>query len=109
MTVPAWRMERPECEPPPTLTMSVSPRMMHLLDGHLDHVGNDLGEARLVTLAARLRADHDLDPAVRLHLDLGALLRGADRELDVIREAEAEQLAARGVLAALREAVPIGE
>ena len=28
MTVPAWRIERPECEPPPTLTMSVSPRMM---------------------------------------------------------------------------------
>ncbi len=26
MTVPAWRIERPECEPPPTLTMSVSPR-----------------------------------------------------------------------------------
>ena len=31
MTVPAWRMERPECEPPPTLTMSVSPMitLMH--------------------------------------------------------------------------------
>ena len=25
MTVPAWRMERPEWEPPPTDTMSVSP------------------------------------------------------------------------------------
>ncbi len=25
MTVPAMRMERPECEPPPTLTTSVSP------------------------------------------------------------------------------------
>ena len=28
ITVPAWRIERPECEPPPTLTMSVSPMMM---------------------------------------------------------------------------------
>ena len=28
ITTPAWRMERPECEPPPTLTMSVSPMMM---------------------------------------------------------------------------------
>ena len=28
ITVPAWRMERPECEPPPAFTTSVSPRMM---------------------------------------------------------------------------------
>ena len=28
ITVAAWRIERPECEPPPTLTMSVSPMMM---------------------------------------------------------------------------------
>ena len=27
-TVAAWRMERPECEPPPTATTSVSPMMM---------------------------------------------------------------------------------
>ena len=27
-TVAAWRMERPECEPPPTFTTSVSPRMI---------------------------------------------------------------------------------
>ena len=28
ITVAAWRIERPECEPPPTLTMSVSPMMI---------------------------------------------------------------------------------
>ena len=27
-TVAAWRIERPECEPPPTFTTSVSPRMI---------------------------------------------------------------------------------
>ena len=27
-TVAAWRIERPECEPPPTLTTSVSPSTM---------------------------------------------------------------------------------
>jgi len=30
-TVAAWRMERPECEPPPTFTTSVSPRMIFTL------------------------------------------------------------------------------
>jgi hypothetical protein len=34
ITVAAWRIERPECEPPPTLTMSVSPMMMLTLDRH---------------------------------------------------------------------------
>ena len=59
MTVPAWRMERPECEPPPTLTMSVSPRMIvHLLDRQAQQIGDHLREAGLVTLARRLRADH---------------------------------------------------
>ena len=27
-TVAAWRIERPECEPPPAFTTSVSPRMI---------------------------------------------------------------------------------
>ena len=111
ITVPAWRIERPECEPPPTLTMSVSPMMMLTVStGSAEQVGRDLREARLVALAARLRADHDVDPAFRLHRDLGALPRRADRGLDVVGDAEAEQLAALLRLAlALLEAVPVGD
>ena len=85
ITVPAWRIERPECEPPPTLTMSVSPMMMSTVStGRCEQVGGDLREAGLVALAARLRADHHADAAFRLHRDLGALARRADRGLDVV-------------------------
>ena len=31
ITVAAWRIERPECEPPPALTMSVSPMMTSMV------------------------------------------------------------------------------
>ena len=69
------------------LTMSVSPVMMLTrLERHAEPVGDHLREARLVALAARQRADHDVDAAVRLHRDLGALARRADRGLDVVGE-----------------------
>ena len=34
---------------------------LHALDRHAQQVGDDLREARLVALAARLRADDDVD------------------------------------------------
>ena len=80
------------------------------LDRHMQQVGGDLGKARLVPLAARLRADHDIDLAFGAHLDVGALARRADRGFDVIGKAEAEQMAALLCLAlALRKAGPVGE
>ena len=36
------------------------------LDRHREQIGRHLREARLVALAARLRADHDVDAAVGL-------------------------------------------
>ena len=44
------------------------------LDRQVQQVGDHLREAGLVALAARLRADHHVDAALRLHRDLGALL-----------------------------------
>ncbi len=67
MTMPAIRIERPECEPPPTGTMSVSPWISRIaLERHAEPFGDALREARLVALAARQRADHDVDAALRL-------------------------------------------
>ena len=110
-TVAAWRMERPECEPPPTLTTSVSPRMIFTVStGTRSRSDDDLGEARLVALAARLRADHDVDAALRPHRDPRLLVGRADRGFDVVGEPEAEQLAAlRRLALALLEALPVGD
>ena len=75
---------------------------LHLLDRHVEQVGHDLREARLVPLPARLGADHHVDAALRAHVDLRLLLGRADRGLDVVGEPEAEQLAALlGLAAAL--------
>ena len=55
------------------------------LDRHAKQLRRYLGEAGLVPLPGRLRADHDIDPALG-HRDLGALARRADRGFDVIGE-----------------------
>src|SRR5262245_30539578 len=57
-------------------------------------IRHDLPEARLVTLPARLRPDDDHDVAGGRHFDRDALVRHADRRLDVIGDADAEQAAA---------------
>ena len=57
----------PECEPPPTCTRSVSPVTRRTRsNGTPSHSATQLREAGLVALAARQRADHHLDAAVRL-------------------------------------------
>src|SRR5216117_356773 len=80
-----------------------------LLEADTEPFDDELGEARLVTLAGRQRAEHDVDAAVGTHRDLGALARHAGVELDVVGEADAAvpaTLARRE--AALLEPVPVG-
>ena len=48
ITVAAWRIERPECEPPPTLTTSVSPMTMSMLSTGTDN-SSDTTWAKLVS------------------------------------------------------------
>ncbi len=82
----------------------------HALDRQPHEVRHHLREARFVALAARLRADDDVDIAFRPHRDARLLVRRSDGGLDVIGEPAAEQLAARfGLAAALLEARPVGE
>ena len=111
MTMLPSRMPRPECVPPPTFTMSVSPAMSRtLLERHAEPFGDELGEARLVALAVGDGADHDVDAAVRVHGDLGALARDAGRGIDVVGDADAAALAAPARLrAARREARPVAQ
>ena len=58
--------------------MSVSPMMIVTRSTGTPEIGDNLREAGLVALAARLRADHDVDHAFGLDGDFGALLRRAD-------------------------------
>ena len=89
-TTPPSRIERPECEPPPTGTRSVSPVIeAHLIGLHAEPLDDELGEARLVALARRQRADHHVDHALGPHGDLRALARRAGRDLDVVGDADA--------------------
>ena len=70
----------------------------------------NLGEARLVSLARGLGADHDLDDPVRAHRHPRLLARRAGRGLDVVGQTEPEQLAARPRCgAAPADAAPVGE
>ena len=111
MTMLPSRMPRPECVPPPTLTMSVSPVMSRPLDRHAQPFVHQLREARLVTLAVGDRADDDVDAAVRVDGDLGALARNAGRGVDVVGDADAAVLAALARLALRRagKPVPVGQ
>ena len=61
---------------------------------HAEEVGHDLREARLVALAGRLRADRKLDLAGAEHGHLDALVRNADRGFEIVRDADAAELAA---------------
>ena len=64
------------------------------VERHAEPFGDELGEARLVALAGRHRAHHQLDPALGQHGDLGALARRAAGDLDIIGDADAAQPAA---------------
>ena len=76
---------------------------------HAEQIGHHLGEARLVALAGRLRADRKLDLAGAEHGDLDALVRNADRRFQIVRDADAAELAALLRLAPARgKALPVG-
>src|SRR5580700_3287571 len=64
-------------------------------DRDREHGANDLRETRLMPLAARPGADHDLDAALGGHRDLAAFARCPDRAFDIVGEAEPQQFAAR--------------
>src|SRR5262249_39571273 len=60
----------------------------HALDADLEPLRDELGEAGLVALPRRQRADHHVDLTVGLHRDLGALAGDAGVQLDVVGEAD---------------------
>src|SRR5262249_56269663 len=63
-----------------------------------------------MALAARLRADDDVDASLRAHADPRLLVGRADRGFDVVRKPAAEELAPfRGRAAARIETFPIGD
>ena len=110
-TVAAWRIERPECEPPPTFTtVGVAVDDFDGLVRHMKQIGNHLRKAGLMALPVRLRADHGIDTAIRMHLDLRLLLRRTDRRLDVIGESAAQKFAAAfGFPPPRRKTFPVGD
>ncbi len=64
----------------------------HALERDAEPFGDELREARLVALATRQRADHDVDEAVQRDRDLGALARNSAGQLDIVGDADAAQL-----------------
>ena len=77
------------------------------IERHAEPFSDALGEAGLMALAARQRADRDIDPAFGQDRHLGPFTRRAG-ELDVIGERDAAALAApRRPGAPLREAAPV--
>src|SRR4030088_736859 len=73
-------------------------------------VGDNLGEGGGMALAARLRADDNLDDPSRLHGNSHSLVRRADGRLDVVGNADAcvAMLFTRRRLAS-RKALPVGQ
>ncbi len=62
---------------------------VHVFERNAEPFRHALRERRFVALAARERADHDVDAAVRMHGDVGALARIAAGRLDVVAKADA--------------------
>ena len=91
--------------------MSVSLSIdVHVVERHAEPFRHALRERRLVALPARQRADHDVDAAVRMHGDVGALARIAAGRFEVAAEPDAAQpLALARLGAALLEALPVAE
>jgi hypothetical protein len=82
----------------------------HAIERHAQPLRHQLGKGRLVTLAVGDDADHDIDAAVGMHRDLGALARDPGRGIDVVRDANAAATATGARLGApCREARPVAE
>src|SRR5207245_5456365 len=81
----------------------------HVFRRDAELVGGDLGQRGLEPLPLRWHAREDGDAARRIRADRRALERAHAGQLDVAREADAEQAALlAGAQAFLREAIPPG-
>src|SRR5690606_31921551 len=65
----------------------------NVFEAYAEPVRYALGVARLVALARRQGADVDVDPALGIDDHLGPFARLAHRDLDVVPDADAAQLA----------------
>src|SRR5689334_5773798 len=98
------------CAAPRLHHVGVAKKYVYGFDRDANEIGNHLREAGFVALARRLGTDHNLDAIVRTHLDSGLFFRRSDRGLDIVCEAEPQELAALFRLAFARlEAVPVGK
>ena len=97
--------------PPPAISRSLSPCISLILwNGMPSLVGQHLGEGRPVALAVVERAGDDGDVAVGLEADAAHLLHRRRRDLEIVADADAAQLAARLALCLARgEARDVGE
>src|SRR5262249_809474 len=85
-------------------------KYLHALEWHAEPLRHALRERRLVALSAGQRADHDINPAMRLHRDVGAFARIAAGRFEVAGEPDAAQpLALAGFAAPPLDAFPIAE
>ena len=75
-----------------------------VVERHAEPLRHALRERRFVRLAARQRADHDIDAAGRVHCDVGALARIAAGGFEITAKPDAAQL-----LALLRFGAPLPE
>ena len=83
---------------------------VHVVERHAKPFGDALREGGLVALPARERADHDIDAALRMHGDIGALARIAAGGFEITAQPDAAQLLALARLgAALLETLPVAE
>src|SRR5204862_3484528 len=87
--------------------VGIAGEQAHLRKLDTEPLDEELGEARLVPLARRERADDHVDPAVGPHGDLGALSGCAGVQLEVVRQPDAAVAAAATRLGAARlESLP---
>ena len=68
---------------------------VYVLDGRTQPLGHELGEAGLVALALRDRADDHIHDAIGAHGDLGPLARNAGGRIHIVGDAYATQAPAR--------------
>ncbi len=85
------RIERPECEPPPaeTLSLSLAMKRGYSLERDVQPLRSKLAEGRLMALAAAHGPHYELDATVVANLQLGALAREPAGDLDVVGDGDA--------------------
>src|SRR6516225_2084239 len=83
---------------------------VHVVEWHAEPLRNALGEGRFMALSTGQRADHDIDPAVRMHRDIGTLARIAAGRFEVTAKPDAAQTPAFARrAAALLKTLPVAK